>query len=260
MSSEGIFFPGSALYLIYKTLKIAWLHIQVVSSNRAPRIERLYFSSTNKDCLSSVFGRGSHLRGAGYRYTRLWKANQSITGGQWPWKFTWRSSSALLFWRCFCCASTCIFIFIYGCNSWSTHHFMRPWQTLRSSKSLFVRVFYGEKVEKEGRRELSIRDETSGDKLLKTLNKKKVVQTGIRMKDSSALRANSCNESYNETHVSEKRGNITKQCLLKRKNLIILILVQAEVDLPYLVLYWTTIRTSCTGLSPSISHYHTSNP
>ena len=60
---------------------------------------------------------------------------------------------------------------------------------------MFVRVFYGEKVEKEGRRELSIRDETSGDKLLKTLNKKKVVQTGIRMKDSSALRANSCNES-----------------------------------------------------------------
>ena len=200
------------------------------------------------------------LEGAGYRYTRLWKANQSMTGGQWPWKFTWRSSSALLFWRCFCCASTCIFIFIYGCNSWSTHHFMRPWQTLRSSKSLFVRVFYGEKVEKEGRRELSIRDETSGDKLLKTLNKKKVVQTGIRMKDSSALRANSCNESYNETHVSEKRGNITKQCLPKRKNLIILILVQAEVDLRYLVLYWTTIRTSCTGLSPSISHYHTSNP
>lgn len=106
-----------------------------------------------------------------------------------------------------------------------------------SSKSLFVRVFYGEKVEKEGRRELSIRDETSGDKLLKTLNNKKVVQTGIRMKDSSALGANSCNESYNETHVSEKRGNITKQCLLKRKNVIILILVQAEVDLPYLVLY-----------------------
>ena len=51
------FFPGIALYLIYKTLKIAWLHIQVVSSNRAPRIERLYFSSTNKDCLSTVFGR-----------------------------------------------------------------------------------------------------------------------------------------------------------------------------------------------------------
>ena len=108
------FFPGIALYLIYKTLKIAWLHIQVVSSNRAPRIERLYFSSTNKECLSSLFGRGSHMRGAGYRYTRLWKANQSITGGQWPWKFTWRSSSPLLFWRCFCCASTCIFIFIYG--------------------------------------------------------------------------------------------------------------------------------------------------
>ena len=200
------FFPGIALYLIYKTLKIAWLHIQVVSSNRAPRIERLYFSSTNKDCLSSVFGRGSHMRGAGYRYTRLWKANQSITGGQWPWKFTWRSSSPLLFWRCFCCASTCIFIFIYGCKS--THHFMRPWQTLRSSKSLFVRVFYGEKVEKEGRRELSIRDETSGDKLLKTLNKKKVVQTGIRMKASSALRANSWNESYNETRVSEKRRKL----------------------------------------------------
>ena len=254
MSSEGIFFPGTALYLIYKTLKIAWLHIQVVGSNRAQRIEILYFSSTNKECLSSVFERGSLMRGAGYRYTRLWKANQSITGGQWPWKFTSRSSSPLLFWRCFCCASKCIFIFVYGCKS--TH----PWQTLRSSKSLFVRVFYGEKVEKEGRRELSIRDETSGDKLLKTLNKKKVVQTGIRMKDSSALRANSCNESYNETHVSEKRGNITKQCLPKRKNLIILILVQAEVDLPYLVLYWTTIRTSCTGLSPSISHYHTSNP
>ena len=54
---------------------------------------------------------------------------------------------------------------------------------------MFVRVFYGEKAEKEGRRELSIRDETSGDKLFKTLNKKKVVQTGIRMKDSSALRA-----------------------------------------------------------------------
>ena len=107
-----------------------------------------------------------------------------------------------------------------------------------SSKSLFVRVFYGEKVEKEGRRELSIRDETSGDKLLKTLNKKKVVQTGIRMKDSSALRANSCNESYNETHVSEKiKGESSKRSLLKRKNVIILILVQAEVDLPYLVLY-----------------------
>ena len=163
------FFPCIAPYLIYKTLKIAWLHIQVVSSNRAPRIERLYFSSTNKECLSSLFGRGSHMRGAGYRYTRLWKANQSITGGQWPWKFTSRSSSALLFWRCFCCASKCIFIFIYGCKS------KHPWQTLRSSKRLFVRVFYGEKVEKEGRRELSIRDETSGDKLLKTLNKKKVV-------------------------------------------------------------------------------------
>ena len=73
---------------------------------------------------------------------------------------------------------------------------------------MFVRVFYGEKVEKEGRRELSIRDETSGDKRFKTLNKKKVVQMGIRMKDSSALRANSCNESYNETHVSEKRGKL----------------------------------------------------
>ena len=90
----------------------------------------------------------------------------------------------------------------YGCKS--TH----PWQTLPSSKSVFVRVFYGEKVEKEGRRELSIRDETSGDKLFKTLNKKKVVQAGIRMKDSSALRANSCNESYKETHVSEKRGKL----------------------------------------------------
>ena len=43
---------------------------------------------------------------------------------------------------------------------------------------------------------------------MKTLNKKKVVQTGIRMKDSSALRANSRNESYNETHVSEKRGKL----------------------------------------------------
>ena len=221
------FFPCIAPYLIYKTLKIAWLHIQVVSSNRAPRIERLYFSSTNKECLSSLFGRGSHMRGAGYRYTRLWKANQSITGGQWPWKFTSRSSSPLLLWRCFCCASKCIFIFVYGCKS--TH----PWQTLRSSKSLFVRVFYGEKVEKEGRRELSIRDETSGDKLLKTLNKKKVVQTGIRMKDSSALRANSCNESYNETHVSEKiKRESSKRSLLKRKNVRILILVQAEVDLP----------------------------
>ena len=64
------FFPGIALYLIYKTLKIAWLHIQVVSSNRAPRIERLYFSSTNKDCLSSVFGHGILMRGAGYRHWR----------------------------------------------------------------------------------------------------------------------------------------------------------------------------------------------
>ena len=167
MSSEGIFFPGTALYLIYKTLKIAWLHIQVVSSNRAPRIERLYFSSTNEDCLSS-FGSGSHMRAAGYRYARLWKANQSITGAQWPWKFTWRLSSPLMFWRCFCCASKCIFIFVYGCKS--TH----PWQTLPSSKSVFVRVFYWEKVEKEGRRELSIRDETSGDKLLKTLTRKRL--------------------------------------------------------------------------------------
>ena len=54
---------------------------------------------------------------------------------------------------------------------------------------MFVRVFYGEKVEKEGRRELWRRDDTSGDKLLKTLTKKKVVQTGIKLKDSYALRA-----------------------------------------------------------------------
>jgi len=53
-------------------------------------------------------------------------------------------------------------------------------RTLRSSKSVFVRVFYGEKVEKEGRRELSIRDETSGDKLLKTLTKKKVSPDGYK--------------------------------------------------------------------------------
>ena len=53
------------------------------------------------------------------------------------------------------------------------------------------------------------------------------------MKDSSALRANSCNESYNETHVSEKiKGKSSKRYLPKRKNVRILILVQAEVDLP----------------------------
>lgn len=51
-------------------------------------------------------------------------------------------------------------------------YFMRL--TLRSSKSVFVRLFYGEKVEKEGRRELSIKDATSGDKLLKTPTKNEV--------------------------------------------------------------------------------------
>ena len=136
---------------------------------------------------------------------------------------------------------------------------MRPWQTLRSSKSLFVRVFYGEKVEKEGRRELSIRDETSGNKLLKTLNKKKVVQTGIRMKDS-ALRANSCNESYNETYVSEKRGKLqamftkTEKCHnsysgagRSRSSLLGSLLSNNP-----LIMYW---------FEPvSVSDYHTSNP
>ena len=45
-----------------------FLITQVVSSNRAPRIERLYFSSTNKDCLSSVFGHGILMQGAGCRH------------------------------------------------------------------------------------------------------------------------------------------------------------------------------------------------
>ena len=56
------------------------------------------------------------------------------------------------------------------------------------------------------------------------------------------MRANSCNESYKETHVSEKiKGKSSKRYLLKRKNVIILILVQAEVDLP------SAVIKSCTS-------------
>ena len=51
-------------------------------------------------------------------------------------------------------------------------------------------------------------------------------------------------------HMWARKGESSKQYLLKRKNRIILILVQAEVDLLYLVLYWTTIRTSCICFEP----------